>query len=91
VLQHRFWNFSELLGGIGLLLGLMTRLAALAIVAVMTGAMVKVHWRHGFFLNWELAPGKGHGFEANLAFIAMAAACVIAGGGALSLDALLTR
>ena len=81
--------FLELLGGIGLLLGLFTRLAALAIIAMMVGAIAKVHWPHGFFINWELAPGKGHGLEANLAFIAMAVACVIAGGGALSLDALL--
>ena len=81
--------FLELLGSIGLLLGLFTRLAALAIIAMMAGAIAKVHWPHGFFINWELAPGKGHGLEANLAFIAMAVACVIAGGGALSLDALL--
>ncbi len=83
--------FFELLGGVGLVLGLLTRLAAVAIITVMIGAIVVVHWAHGFFINWELAPGKGHGFEANLAFIAMAVACVIAGGGALSLDALLTR
>jgi putative oxidoreductase len=81
--------FFELLGGIGLVLGLLTRLAALAIITVMIGAIARVHWRNGFFINWELAPGKGHGFEANLAFIAMALACVIAGGGALSMDALL--
>jgi putative oxidoreductase len=81
--------FLELLGGVGLLLGLFTRLAALAIIAMMAGAIAKVHWPHGFFINWELTPGKGHGLEANLAFIAMAVACVIAGGGALSLDALL--
>jgi putative oxidoreductase len=83
--------FFELLGGIGLVLGLATRLAALAIITVMIGAIAKVHWPHGLFINWELATGKGHGFEANLAFIAMAVACVIAGGGALSLDALLMR
>ena len=81
--------FFELLGGIGLVLGLMTRLAALAIITVMIGAIAKAHWPHGFFLNWALAPGKGHGFEAHVAFIAMAAACLMAGGGALSLDALL--
>jgi len=57
----------------------------------MIGAIATVHWAHGFFINWELTPGKGHGFEANLAFVAMAVACVIAGGGALSLDALLAR
>jgi len=83
--------FFEFLGGIGLLLGLLTRLAALAIITVMIGAIARVHWPHGFFINWELAPSKGHGFEANLAFIAMAVACVIAGGGAFSLDVLLMR
>ena len=81
--------FFEFLGGLGLVVGLLTRLAALAIITVMVGAIVKVHSPHGFFINWELAPGKGHGIEANLAFIAMALACVIAGGGALSVDALL--
>ncbi len=81
--------FFELLGGIGLLIGLLTRLAALAVIVVMIGAIAKVHWQNGFFLNWELTPGKGHGFEANLAFIAMALACLIAGGGALSVDLLL--
>jgi putative oxidoreductase len=83
--------FFEFLGGIGLLLGLLTRLAALAVIVVMVGAIAKVHWANGLFINWELAPGKGHGMEANLAFIAMAVACLIAGGGALSLDALLAR
>ncbi|MGO9841725.1 MAG: DoxX family membrane protein [Candidatus Acidiferrales bacterium] len=81
--------FFEFLGGLGLLLGLLTRLAALAVIIVMVGAIAKVQWQHGFFINWELAPGKGHGFEAGFAFIAIALACVVAGGGALSLDALL--
>ncbi len=81
--------FFEFLGGLGLIVGLFTRLAALAIIVVMIGAIAKVHWQHGFFLNWSLTPGKGHGYEANLAFIAMALACLLAGGGALSLDRLL--
>ncbi|MBI3076573.1 MAG: DoxX family protein [Deltaproteobacteria bacterium] len=83
--------FFEFLGGIGLVLGLLTRLAALAIIIVMIGAIAKVHWQNGFFLNWQLTPGKGHGYEANLAFVAMALACLIAGGGALSVDGLLVR
>jgi putative oxidoreductase len=81
--------FFEFLGGIGLILGFLTRPSALAIIIVMIGAIAKVHWQHGFFLNWSLTPGKGHGYEANLAFIAMALACLIAGGGALSLDRLI--
>ena len=39
--------FFELLGGIGLLLGLLTRLAALAVIVVMVGAIAKAHWVHG--------------------------------------------
>jgi putative oxidoreductase len=81
--------FFELLGGLGLLFALLTRLAALAVVVVMAGAIATVHGQNGFFLNWELTPGKGHGFEANLAYLAMGLACVIAGGGVLALDRLL--
>jgi putative oxidoreductase len=81
--------FFEFFGGIGLVVGLLTRLAALAVAVVMVGAIVKVHWPHGFFVNWSLTPGKGHGYEANLALLAMAVACLIAGGGAWSLDRLL--
>ncbi len=81
--------FFEFLGGLGLLFGFLTRLAALAVGIVMVGAIARVHWRNGFFLNWEVTPGKGHGLEANLAFLAMAVACLIAGGGALSLDRLI--
>src|SRR5262249_26547689 len=29
----------------------------------------KVHLVHGFFLNWGLRPGVGHGFEFNLVLI----------------------
>jgi putative oxidoreductase len=83
--------FFEFLGGLGLLVGLLTRPSALAVIVVMVGAIAKVHWPHGFFLNWELAPGKGHGIEMNLALIAMALACLIDGGGALSLDGVLVR
>ena len=81
--------FFEFLGGIGLILGLFTRLAALAVIIVMIGAILKVHLPNGLFINWSLTPGKGHGYEANLGFIAMGVACLIAGGGALALDRLL--
>ena len=81
--------FTEFLGGIALVIGLLTRLAALGVALVMVGAAVKVHLPNGFFMNWDLTPGKGHGFETNLALLAMALACVIAGGGALSIDRLL--
>jgi putative oxidoreductase len=51
--------------------------------------MATVHWQHGFFMNAELKPGKGHGIEYTLALLAMGAAILIAGAGALSLDRLI--
>jgi putative oxidoreductase len=81
--------FFEFLGGIGLIVGFLTRLAAVAIAVVMVGAIATVHWKNGFFMNWELAPGKGHGIEANLAFLAMALAILLDGAGLLSIDRLI--
>jgi len=52
-------------------------------------AIAKVHVAHGFFLNWSMTPGKGHGFEFNLALLAMALAILIGGGGVLSIDRLI--
>lgn len=78
--------FFEFIGGIGLMLGFLARLSALAVGIVMVGAISTVHWQHGFFINWELKPGKGHGIEANLAFLAMALAVFLQGAGSLSLD-----
>jgi uncharacterized membrane protein YphA (DoxX/SURF4 family) len=52
-------------------------------------AIAKVHARHGFFLNFALTPGKGHGYEFNLVLIAMALSILIGGAGGLSIDRLI--
>jgi putative oxidoreductase len=52
-------------------------------------AIAKVHAQHGFFLNWFGTPGKGHGWEFNLALIAMALSILIGGAGAFSIDRLI--
>jgi len=80
---------GEFFGGVGVLLGLLTRPAAAGLIVVMLVAIAKVHWGHGFFLNWELKPERGHGIEMNLALIGMALTLLIAGSGALSVDRLL--
>jgi putative oxidoreductase len=82
---------TECFGGLAVFVGLMTRLAALGLIAVMVVAIAKVHWRNGFFLNMSLQPGKGHGFEFNFALIGMALALLVGGGGAKSLDRLILR
>ena len=77
--------FIEFLGGLGMIVGLLARPAAVGIIVIMLVAIAKVHGQHGFFLNLGV-PGKGPGFEFNLALIAMALAILIGGAGILSLD-----
>ena len=75
----------ELFGGLGLIVGLLSRVAALGIAVVMLVAIVTVHGRYGLFLNW-FGDRKGHGYEYHLLAIALAAAVVVKGSGAASLD-----
>ena len=79
----------EFLGGLAMLVGLLARPAAVGIIVVMLVAIVKVHGRNGFFLNFSGTPGKGHGVEFNVVLIAMALSILIGGAGALSIDGLL--
>jgi putative oxidoreductase len=61
---------AEFLGSIGLVFGLMTRLAAFGIFCVMAVAVKMLHWQHGFVM-------------------AIAAALMIRGAGAYSVDGVL--
>ena len=76
---------AEFFGGIGLLLGLLTRIAAFGIFVNMIVAIVTVHWQFGFFANW-FGTQKGEGFEFHLLVLAITAFLMIKGGGALSAD-----
>ena len=81
--------FTECCGGLALVVGLLARPAALGLIGVMLVAIAKVHWEHGFFINWSLAAGKRHGMEMNLALIGMALAVLVGGAGAFSMDILI--
>lgn len=81
---------TELLGGLGLILGFLTRIPALGIIGLMIGAIFIVHLPNGFFMNWY-GNQKGEGFEFHLLAIAMAAALLLRGAGAFSLDRALYR
>jgi putative oxidoreductase len=76
---------AEFAGPLGLILGLLTRLAAFGIFADMLVAVAMVHRKVGFFMNWT-GTQKGEGFEFHLLAIGMALALMIAGGGKLSAD-----
>jgi putative oxidoreductase len=82
---------AEFGGGIGVLLGLLTRFSAAGIAATMAVAIYKVTLVNGFFLNVNCIPGRGSGIEYNLALIAMALALVLKGGGPWSVDRFLWK
>jgi len=80
-----FAIFVEFLGGLSLLFGLLSRLAALAIIVEMIGAVLTIHIHIGFFMNW-VGDQKGEGFEYHLIAIALAFLIMVRGAGALSID-----
>jgi putative oxidoreductase len=81
--------FIELFGGLAMIVGLLARPAAIGLIVIMLVAIVKVHAKNGFFLNFYMTPGRGHGYEYNLGLMAMALSILIGGAGALSIDRLI--
>ncbi|HEX4681223.1 MAG TPA: DoxX family protein [Gemmatimonadaceae bacterium] len=78
-----FIGLLEFLAPIAIIIGLLTRLAALGLAFDMLGAIAFVHFKNGFF-----AP---MGLEYPLALLGMYAALVIAGAGDYSIDGSIAR
>jgi len=76
---------AEGLGALGLISGLLTRVAAFGVAVNMAVAVYMLHWQHGFFMNW-FGSQKGEGYEYHLLVIAIAVALIIKGGGKWSID-----
>jgi putative oxidoreductase len=70
---------AELGGGLLLLTGLYTRLAAIPVAFTMFVAITQVHLHAGFF-------AQGGGFEYPLTLLVANLGLIIAGGGAFALD-----
>lgn len=75
-------GLAEFLGGILVIAGFLTPLAALALIVVIIVAILKVHLKNGFFAT-------SGGYEFNLVLIAVAVALLLAGSGAYGTDAAL--
>jgi putative oxidoreductase len=85
-----FIIFTEFFAGLGLLAGLLTRVAALGISGLMIGAISMVHAHNGFFMNWY-GNQKGEGYEYHLLVLAMAVVLILQGAGSFSLDRALSK
>lgn len=76
--------FTEFFGGLGLIVGCLSRFAAAGILCVMVGATA-THYSNGLFMNWT-GEKKGHGIEYHLLAIALALVVIVEGAGAFSVD-----
>ncbi|HEY6931717.1 MAG TPA: DoxX family protein [Thermoanaerobaculia bacterium] len=76
-------SFGELLAGLGLIFGVLTRIAAAGMFIEMLGAVLIVHAKNGFFAD-------KHGFEYPLTLCVASLAILILGPGEHSLDAAFT-
>jgi putative oxidoreductase len=74
---------GEFFGGLGMVVGFLSRFSAAALTVIMIGAIAMVHGKNGFFL------GEKPGFEYNLALIGLLLPILIAGPGSLTVARLL--
>jgi putative oxidoreductase len=81
---------SQFLGGLGLIVGLLGRIAALGIAITMLVAVLKIHLAFGFFMNW-FGTQKGEGYEYHLLTLALCLLIMVKGSGALSIDGILSK
>ncbi|MBI3830204.1 MAG: DoxX family protein [Planctomycetes bacterium] len=75
-------TIGEFFGGLGLIVGFLTRFSSASIIVIMIGAIVKVHGPKGFFLS-------DGGFEYNLSLIGLLLPVLIAGPGKFAIGRLL--
>ena len=80
---------TEITAPVALLVGAGGRLAALAVIGLMLGAL-STHVANGFFMNWfGTLPAGSEGFVYHILMIALALVVAVRGSGAWSVDRLL--
>jgi putative oxidoreductase len=80
----------EFFGAVFLIFGFATRIAAIGIIGNFLGIVLTTHLKNGFFMNWYSQAGQGEGLEYFILLFGLAVTVLIAGGGKLSIDSLLT-
>jgi putative oxidoreductase len=83
-------TIGEFFGGLGLLVGLLSRVAAGGIGIIMVGAVLTVNGQYGFFMNWAGTKAR-EGFEYHILAVGLVIGIMILGGGKWSIDRALTE
>jgi putative oxidoreductase len=81
---------AEFFGSMGLIVGLLARVAASGIIVNMLVAIAMVHRSNGISMNWS-GQQKGEGYEFHLLAISIALAVLIRGAGAFSIDRMIGK
>ncbi|MGB2692253.1 MAG: DoxX family protein [Thermodesulfobacteriota bacterium] len=81
---------AESFGMLLLILGLISRISAAAMVVIMLGAIFMAHAQFGFFMNW-FGSQAGEGFEYHLLALGLALVVLLRGGGKWALDSEISK
>jgi putative oxidoreductase len=74
-------SVGEFFGGVGLIVGILTRFSAASLIVIMIGAIAMVHGKNGLLL-------QNGGFEYNLALIGLLLPILLCGAGRYSIGRL---
>jgi putative oxidoreductase len=75
-------TIGEFFGGLGLVVGFLSRFSAASLIVIMIGAIAMVHGKNGFFQS-------NGGFEYNLALIGLLIPILLAGAGKFAIARLI--
>lgn len=79
-------TIGEFFGGLGLIVGFLTRFSAASLIVIMIGAIAIAHGKNGFFLGHAPTDQLSNaGFEYCFALIGLLAPILIAGPGRFSI------
>jgi len=77
-------TIGEFFGGLGLMVGMLSRFSSASLIVIMLGAIFMAHRKAGFFMNW-MGNKKGEGFEFHLIAIGLLLVILVSGPGQLAI------
>ena len=79
-------GLAEVLAGALLVAGAYTLVVGFLLAATTAATSSVVHLSNGFFLNWSLEAGVGHGYEFDFLRLGALVCMILSGPGALAYD-----